>query len=218
MQGQHGPSQEMHLLHKRATKFHCKMDKYSCTREESPFSLGQSQSMPLPWCGWEELSLHWCHSSVWAVLASSEHPQFNTLIAQNIHNSKHPQLRTSTAQDIHSLGRATPESPLLTALWHCQESATHTPWFYKNPWIVQVPGEASLRYQNVPVLECTRETLESNTFCPGAEGCGSTDDLEHSPFTVTTKGGINVLALCTVRPYSPEHRAHTDTTLLLMQS
>lgn len=144
--------------------------------------------------------------------------KFKTSTVQYIDSSEHPQLKTSTAQDIHSLGRATPESPLLTALWHCQESATHTPWFYKNPWIVQVPGEASLRYQNVPVLECTRETLESNTFCPGAEGCGSTDDLEHSPFTVTAKGGINVLALCTVRPYSPEHRAHTDTTLLLMQS
>lgn len=106
------------------------MDKYFCTREKSPFSLGQSQRMPLPWCGWKEVSMHWCplmSLHVWAVLASSEHPEFNT----------------PTAQNIHSLVRVTPEGPLLTTLALSGICNTHPllslqksleKWHYESAW------------------------------------------------------------------------------------
>lgn len=138
MQGQHSPLQKLHLIHKRATKFHCKMDKYSCTTEKSLFRLGQSQSIPPLWGGWKELSMHWCLlMSLQCVCHTQQCPlgcagNFRTSTVQYIHISVHP-----------FPAQGHPKGPLLTPLWHCQESPTHTPCLLcKNPWISDISESA----------------------------------------------------------------------------
>lgn len=123
MQGQHSPLQELHLFHKRATKFHCKMDKYSCTRQESTVQFRPKLEY-VPTLAWLERAKHALMPTAAPPVCLGCAGRFRTSTVQYTHSSEHP------------FPQGHPEGPLLTPLWQCQDSAAHTRCcLCKNPWI-----------------------------------------------------------------------------------